>query len=146
MRIHKPAKGATMKLLILILITAAALCPGQDGLIAAIDLTVAGRYEAAHAAIAKYLQDHPNDDRANYVKALVLTFQGKYRYAVPDIERAISIKNDKAEYHHLAAQLYEITGESDKAISAWERCRSSSGDSKLFVEAKNHIDFLKKDE
>ncbi len=121
----------------------AVFCFGQAELSQAIDLVNSEKYDEADEVLSPYLRKHPNDHQANYVKAILLTGKGRYGSALQYIEKAISRKSDKGEYYQLAAQLYEEQGEYAEAIAAWEKCRKNAPGTKLFVEAKNHIEFLK---
>ncbi len=120
----------------------AAVCFGQAELGQAIELHNSGKFDEANSIIDAFLKDHTNDHRANYVKALILTSKKKYTKAVEYIEKAISLQSDKGEYYQLAGQLYEELDETKLAIGAWKKCQEHSKDNKLFVEAKNHLDYL----
>lgn len=134
-----------MKKALLFLYFLAGFCFGQSELSQAIDLVNSERYNEADGILSPYLRDHPNDDRANYIKAVLLTQKGKYNSAVQHIEKAIGSQGDKGEYYQLAAQLYEEQNNKKSALEAWEKCRKYSHGTKLFVEAKNHLEFLKEE-
>ena len=102
------------------------------------------RYEEAENLVDTYLVDHSDDHRANFIKTLILIHKKHYNNAIRFIEKAISSKNDKAEYYQLAGQLYENLKNTKLAIQAWEKCHAHAKDTKLFVEAKIHLNYLKK--
>ena len=133
-----------MKNIALIVITALGICFGQSELGQAIELVNGNRYEEAENLVDTYLLDHNNDHRANFIKALILIHKKHYNNAIQFIEKAISFKNDKAEYYQLAGQLYENLKNTKLAIQAWEKCHAYAKDTKLFVEAKIHLNYLKK--
>ena len=134
-----------MKKVLLFLCILAGFCFSQSELSQAIDLVNSERYNEADGILSPYLRDHPNDDKANYVKAIILTQKGKYTGALQHVETAILTKGDKGEYYQLAAQLYEKEKKIDLAIAAWGKCQKYAHGTKLFVEAKNHIEFLKEE-
>ncbi len=135
----------TMNKILLFLFTLAGFCFGQSELSQAIDLVNNEKYDEADALLAPYLKEHFNDDRANYVKAILLTRKGKHSSALQYIEKAIGSQGDKGEYYQLAAQLYEEQNNTKSALEAWKKCQKYSHGTKLFVEAKNHLEFLKEE-
>ena len=133
-----------MKSFALIILTVYGICFGQSELGQAIELVNASRYEEAENLVDTYLVDHSDDHRANFIKTLILIHKKLYNNASRFIEKAISSKNDKAEYYQLAGQLYENLKNTKLAIQAWEKCHAHAKDTKLFVEAKIHLNYLKK--
>ena len=134
-----------MKALIFLLFIITSLSFSQEKLSEAIDLVNSGKLDEANSAISDFLRKHHNDHRGNYVKAVILSQKGKYGKALANIGTAISAKPDMGEYYQLEAQLYESTNKPLLAIQSWEKCQKHSKGSQMFVEAKNHIDFLKEE-
>ena len=108
-----------------------------------IELVNNGKYDEANKLIDNYLKNNAQDHRANFIKALILTKFKDFGTALTYIEKALSLKDDRAEYYLIAAQLYEALEKNKLAISAWEKCLAFAKDSKLFAEAKNHLGYLK---
>ena len=133
-----------MKQCALIILAVCGICFGQSELGQAIELVNGNRYDDAENLVDTYLLDHNDDHRANFIKAVILIHKKHYNNALGFIEKAISGKNDKAEYYQLAAQLYENLKNTKLAIRAWEKCHAYAKDTRLFVEAKNHLNYLKK--
>jgi len=133
-----------MKRIILFLVITCGICFGQSELGQAIDLVNANRYDEAQTLVDTYLLDNSNDHGANFIKALILVHKKHFNKAIGYIEKAIASKSDKAEYYQLAGQLYEELKNTKSAIQAWEKCHAHAKDTRLFVEAKNHLNYLKK--
>lgn len=133
------------KTVLLFLIMLAGICFGQAQLGQAIELVNIEKFDEANSIIDAFLKDHGNDHRANYIKALILTNKKDYNKAVEYIEKAISLQSDKGDYYQLAGQLYEELDETKLAVGAWKKCQKHAKDNKLFVEAKNHLDYLTKE-
>ena len=128
-----------MKKIFLFLFLFVSICLGQAELSLAINRVNMKDYDEADRTINRYLNKHPADHRAHFVKAVILTHRAKYHQALNSIERAINHEKGKAEYYQLAAKLYEELDKISLAIGAWKKCQKYSQDSKLFVEAKHHI-------
>lgn len=132
-----------MKTITFVILTVVTFCFGQSELGQAIELINANRYAEAENLVDTYLIDYNTDHRANFVKALILIHKKHYNKAIEYMEKAIASKSDKAVYHQLAGQLYEELKNTKLAIQAWEKCHAFAKDTKLFVEAKSHINYLK---
>lgn len=118
------------------------VCFAQAKLSEAITLTNAGDYAKALTVIDDYLRKNGSDQRAIFTKAVILTGQKDYSRALGFVEKAISIETDNAEYYRLAAQLYEELDKIKLAVPAWYKCQKLAKDTRLFVEAKNHVEYL----
>ena len=132
-----------LKKIIIFLLVLSGICFGQSELSQAIELVNANRYEEAENLIDAFLGDHNDDHRANFVKAVILIHKKQFNKAIKFIEKAIMIKNDIAQYYQIAGQLYEEFGKTKLAIQAWEKCHKYAKDTRLFVESKNHLTYLK---
>ena len=132
-----------IKYTIIIILVVYGICFGQSELGQAIELVNANRYDEAENLLDTYLLDHNDDHSANFIKAVMLIHKKHYNKAIKFIEKAIMLKKDIAPYYQLAGQLYEEFNKTKLAIQAWEKCHEYAKDTRLFVEAKNHLTYLK---
>ena len=132
-----------IKYTIIIILVVSGICFGQSELGQAIELVNANRFEDAENLVDTYLLDHNDDHRANFIKAVILIHKKHHNKAIKFIEKAIMRKNDIALYYQLAGHLYEEFEKTKLAIQAWEKCHKYAKDTRLYVESKNHLTYLK---
>ena len=138
----KKAKMDIKNTIITILVVSG-ICFSQSELNQAIELVNTSRYDEAENLVDTYLLDHKDDHRANFIKAVILIHNTHNSKALRFIEKAIVLKNDIASYYQIAGLLYEEFNKSKLAIQAWEKCHEYAKDTRLFVESKNHLTYLK---
>lgn len=133
----------SIKNTIIIILVLSGICFGQSELGQAVELVNANRFDEAENLVDTYLLDHNDDHRANFIKAVILIHKKHYSKAIRFIEKAIMLKKDIGPYYQIAGHLYEKFEKTKLAIQAWEKCHEYAKDTRLYVESKNHLTYLK---
>lgn len=75
-------------------------------------------------------------------KAIQLLEKEQYQAALAEIETAVEIEPESADFYRLQAQILETLGLNEEAITAWELCLKYTEDEELIDEAEHHLKAL----
>ncbi len=89
------------------------------------------------------IQEKTGDVNEFLNKCILAIQKQDYDQALIYIHRAKKIDSHDVEVYRLEAQLQEILGNKDDAITAWENCLNLSESDTLTKEAEIHLDHLR---
>ena len=87
----------------------------------AFHLIQAGRFDRARARIAPYLDEHPNDPMAHFVRGLADHVAHRHGRALPHFERSIELNPEYPPVHHFHGWCLYYLGKLDRSEQAFRR-------------------------
>ncbi len=87
----------------------------------AFHLIQSGQYDRAQARIRPYLEEHPNDPMAHFIRGLADHVSQSYAGALPHFERSIELNPEYPPVHHFLGWCLYYLGRPERSEAAFNR-------------------------